>query len=178
MAGDGARGVMHHGELILKDVLDDGLRRHKEQANEVITGGLWSISVPLQLSLLWSELMGDRSPVSEICPTAVAIDKDKNSQHAVKWAVDHLIKTRIVVLIHVRSKSSSRFGLLGIGIRDLGSNLRFQISFCNGIGKKSWQERIEAVEGLVSRRDIEELGKFYYFLNQGCDLGIELANIA
>ncbi|KAI0491930.1 hypothetical protein KFK09_026193 [Dendrobium nobile] len=52
--------------------------------------------------------MGDRSPVSEICPTAVAIDKDKNSQHAVKWAVDHLIKTRIVVLIHVRSKSSSR----------------------------------------------------------------------
>ncbi|KAL0905937.1 hypothetical protein M5K25_024390 [Dendrobium thyrsiflorum] len=75
---------------------------HKEQANEVL-----HYSLPSQLSLLWPpELMGDRSPLSEICPTAVAIDKDKNSQHAVKWAVDHLINARIIVLIHVRSKSS------------------------------------------------------------------------
>ncbi|PKA63650.1 U-box domain-containing protein 52 [Apostasia shenzhenica] len=38
--------------------------------------------------------------------TAVAIDKDKNSQHAVRWAIDHLINTSVIVLIHVRSKLS------------------------------------------------------------------------
>ncbi|KAK8956403.1 U-box domain-containing protein 52 [Platanthera guangdongensis] len=38
--------------------------------------------------------------------TAVAIDKDKNSLHAVKWAADHLINSPEIILIHVRSKSS------------------------------------------------------------------------
>ncbi|GAB2269207.1 hypothetical protein Dimus_004135 [Dionaea muscipula] len=39
---------------------------------------------------------------------AIAIDKDdKNSQHAVKWAVDNLLKAKTpVVLIHVRTQSS------------------------------------------------------------------------
>ncbi|KAL9227230.1 hypothetical protein vseg_002949 [Gypsophila vaccaria] len=38
--------------------------------------------------------------------TAVAIDKDKNSQYAVKWALDNLIsKTNLLILIHVRPKN-------------------------------------------------------------------------
>ncbi|KAL4302377.1 hypothetical protein GQ457_10G018170 [Hibiscus cannabinus] len=40
---------------------------------------------------------------------AVAIDKDKkNSHHALKWAVDHLVqKGQIILLIHVKSKPNS-----------------------------------------------------------------------
>ncbi|XP_022132151.1 U-box domain-containing protein 51-like isoform X2 [Momordica charantia] len=39
--------------------------------------------------------------------TAVAIDKDKNSQHAVRWAIDHLvISNPLIILIHVRHKSN------------------------------------------------------------------------
>ncbi|PRQ51443.1 putative rossmann-like alpha/beta/alpha sandwich protein [Rosa chinensis] len=38
-------------------------------------------------------------------PTLVAIDKDKHSHFAVKWAVDNLIKTSKCILIHVRNKS-------------------------------------------------------------------------
>ncbi|XP_073110864.1 U-box domain-containing protein 52 isoform X1 [Elaeis guineensis] len=38
--------------------------------------------------------------------TAVAVDKDKNSLHAVKWAVDHVTgDTKIVTLIHVKIRS-------------------------------------------------------------------------
>ncbi|XVF89056.1 hypothetical protein PTKIN_Ptkin19aG0100300 [Pterospermum kingtungense] len=38
--------------------------------------------------------------------TAVAIDKDKNSPHAVRWAIDHLVITNpFIVLIHVRHKN-------------------------------------------------------------------------
>jgi len=34
--------------------------------------------------------------------TAVAIDKDKNSQYAVKWAIDHLTtSTKVLFLVHV-----------------------------------------------------------------------------
>ena len=37
---------------------------------------------------------------------AVAIDKDKNSQHAVRWAIDHLIiNNPVIILIHVRHKN-------------------------------------------------------------------------
>ncbi|WCJ29418.1 protein kinase family protein [Euphorbia peplus] len=37
--------------------------------------------------------------------TAVAIDKDKNSQHAVRWAIDHLIVNNpVIILVHVRHK--------------------------------------------------------------------------
>ncbi|GMJ07607.1 hypothetical protein like AT5G12000 [Hibiscus trionum] len=40
--------------------------------------------------------------------TAVAIDKDKNSPHAVRWAIDHLvISYPFIILIHVRNKSQS-----------------------------------------------------------------------
>ncbi|XWS70225.1 hypothetical protein CRYUN_Cryun03dG0030200 [Craigia yunnanensis] len=38
--------------------------------------------------------------------TAVAIDKDKNSPHAVRWAIDHLVITNpFIILIHVRHKN-------------------------------------------------------------------------
>ncbi|RWW81336.1 hypothetical protein BHE74_00010288 [Ensete ventricosum] len=44
---------------------------------------------------------GGRPPAS----TAVAIDKDKNSQQAVKWAIDHLLLgSYAVILIHVKTK--------------------------------------------------------------------------
>ncbi|KAI5413688.1 hypothetical protein KIW84_058017, partial [Lathyrus oleraceus] len=41
--------------------------------------------------------------------TLVAIDTDKNSKHAVKWAVDHLLeKNSSCTLIHVKTKSLNR----------------------------------------------------------------------
>ncbi|KAL0374672.1 UNVERIFIED_CONTAM: U-box domain-containing protein 34 [Sesamum radiatum] len=41
----------------------------------------------------------------------VAIDKDKGSQAALKWAVDHLLaKGKSVTLLHVKQKSSSSLG--------------------------------------------------------------------
>jgi len=39
---------------------------------------------------------------------AVAIDRDKNSQGALKWAVDNLLqKGQTVVLVHVKPRASS-----------------------------------------------------------------------
>lgn len=39
---------------------------------------------------------------------AVAIDKDKSSQYALKWTVDHLLsRGQALTLIHVRHKTSS-----------------------------------------------------------------------
>lgn len=38
--------------------------------------------------------------------TAVAVDKDKSSQQAVKWAVDHLpVGNHAIILIHVKCKN-------------------------------------------------------------------------
>lgn len=40
---------------------------------------------------------------------AVAIDKDKYSQHALKWVVEHLLtRGQTVVLIHVNHKSGNK----------------------------------------------------------------------
>ncbi|KAK8602448.1 hypothetical protein V6N13_057922 [Hibiscus sabdariffa] len=45
----------------------------------------------------------DNVPVNT---TAVAVDKDKNSPHAVRWAIDHLVASNpFIVLIHVKNKS-------------------------------------------------------------------------
>ncbi|BAF18946.2 Os06g0191900 [Oryza sativa Japonica Group] len=39
---------------------------------------------------------------------AVCIDKDKNSQNALKWAIDTLVqKGQIIVLVHVNTKGTS-----------------------------------------------------------------------
>ncbi|KAF5444749.1 hypothetical protein F2P56_033856 [Juglans regia] len=50
----------------------------------------------------------DSSQVSMVKTTAVAIDKDKNSPHAVRWAMDHVAanKTNSLTVIHVRHKGS------------------------------------------------------------------------
>ena len=38
---------------------------------------------------------------------AVAIDKEKSSQHALKWAVDHLLQRgQSVILVHVKLRPS------------------------------------------------------------------------
>ncbi|MQL94239.1 hypothetical protein Taro_026890 [Colocasia esculenta] len=43
--------------------------------------------------------------------TAVAVDRDKNSQMAVKWTADHLlINTSAIVLMHVRSPAATSYG--------------------------------------------------------------------
>lgn len=40
--------------------------------------------------------------------TIVAIDKDKNSQYAVKWVVNHLIADNpTIALVHVRTSTAS-----------------------------------------------------------------------
>ena len=39
---------------------------------------------------------------------AVAIDKDKSSQHALKWTVDHLLtRGQALTLLHIKQNSSS-----------------------------------------------------------------------
>ncbi|XP_074570428.1 U-box domain-containing protein 34-like [Curcuma longa] len=61
------------------------------------------------MSILSSSLLSSSSPPSEDSSPwrpaiAVAIDKSKNSQQALKWAADHLIvDAKSIVLIHVRS---------------------------------------------------------------------------
>ncbi|XP_031378223.1 U-box domain-containing protein 35-like [Punica granatum] len=54
---------------------------------------------------------------------AVAIDKDKASQYALKWAVDHLLgKGQVLTLLHIKTKASS-ITVSGIMISlHLGSN--------------------------------------------------------
>jgi len=40
--------------------------------------------------------------------TAIAIDKDKNSQHALKWAVENIIiDSPNCILLHVQTKLST-----------------------------------------------------------------------
>ena len=39
--------------------------------------------------------------------TAIAIDKDKNSESAVRWAIDNLVKkVATVILVHVKTTQS------------------------------------------------------------------------
>lgn len=50
----------------------------------------------------------DSHSTPPIKSTAVAIDKDKNSPYAVRWAIDHLmvISNPLITLIHVRPKTN------------------------------------------------------------------------
>lgn len=52
--------------------------------------------------------------------TAIAVDKDKNSPHAVRWAVENLVKKNAsVYLVHVRNNTSqpSTFFTFACGFR-------------------------------------------------------------
>ncbi|WZZ30503.1 hypothetical protein YC2023_013904 [Brassica napus] len=54
--------------------------------------------------------------------TVVAIDKDKNSHYAVRWAVEHLfnlIDNRNMILVHVRLKNSNHGGNVNDGLNKL-----------------------------------------------------------
>jgi hypothetical protein len=63
------------------------------------------------LSSCMHAIMADLSRTSssleeDVNTTVIAIDKDKNSQYAVKWAVDNLLThSSHCILIHVRSQS-------------------------------------------------------------------------
>ncbi|KVI05080.1 Concanavalin A-like lectin/glucanase, subgroup [Cynara cardunculus var. scolymus] len=51
---------------------------------------------------------GDRLQRKGTAMVAVAIDKDKNSQHALKWTIEHLVtRGQTIVLIHVIRKPSA-----------------------------------------------------------------------
>ncbi|CBI24063.3 unnamed protein product, partial [Vitis vinifera] len=57
---------------------------------------------------------------------AVAIDKDKGSQYALKWAVDHLLsKGQSVTLLHIKQKASSIPNPLGnqVAISDVNEDV-------------------------------------------------------
>ncbi|XP_028763186.1 U-box domain-containing protein 51-like [Neltuma alba] len=57
----------------------------------------------MDLSLKASKSGQGPAAAEDIGATVIAIDKDNNSQRAVKWAVDHLVKNSCT-LIHVRTK--------------------------------------------------------------------------
>lgn len=51
--------------------------------------------------------MGSQIPAEDCI--VVAVDKDKNSSSAVKWAIDNLLgNNQILVLVHVRVKNSPK----------------------------------------------------------------------
>ncbi|XP_073042566.1 U-box domain-containing protein 52-like [Primulina eburnea] len=62
-------------------------------------------------------------------PTAVAIDRDKNSTPAVRWAIEHLLLTNFtLILIHVKTKNTQHadglHGRAAEGIQDIFSPFR------------------------------------------------------
>ncbi|KAF5931816.1 hypothetical protein HYC85_027987 [Camellia sinensis] len=67
----------------------------------------WSVCGAKRLTMSQSPLTWSRSSVEGIATTtAIAIGTDKNSQFAVKWAVDNLLKKNsIVILVHVKTQS-------------------------------------------------------------------------
>ncbi|KNA15223.1 hypothetical protein SOVF_100190 isoform C [Spinacia oleracea] len=64
--------------------------------------------------------LSDESTPLPINCTAVAIDKDKHSQYAVKWAIEHLLSgNHFLILIHVKQRNHSGFfdvGMSGIEV--------------------------------------------------------------
>lgn len=54
------------------------------------------------------EGMGRNNAEKKEDSVAVAIDKDKGSQYALKWAIDHLLtRGQSLTLLHVKQKPSS-----------------------------------------------------------------------
>lgn len=54
-----------------------------------------------------------------IFTTAVAIDRDKNSQYAVKWAVENLHLNRNIILVHVKNQYSSSSRMFSYSLANL-----------------------------------------------------------
>lgn len=51
---------------------------------------------------------GEKKEAKSYGLTAVAIDRDKGSQNAIKWAIDNILtKGQTLVLIHVKIRSAS-----------------------------------------------------------------------
>lgn len=75
--------------------------------------------------------------------TAVAIDKDKPSQYAARWAIDHLLtNSQHVILIHVRQRSLhhrryllSFIIIIHILINMVAQDIFFQPSWFREVGK-------------------------------------------
>ena len=71
--------------------------------------GVFRVSLLIKFIIMVRFPSEDRhAPVNS---TVVAIDKDKNSHYAVRWAVEHLfnlIDNRNMILVHVRLKNSNR----------------------------------------------------------------------
>ncbi|XP_021763738.1 U-box domain-containing protein 52-like isoform X2 [Chenopodium quinoa] len=66
-------------------------------------------------------LSEDLAPLPINC-TAVAIDKDKHSQYAVKWAIDHLLSGKhFLILIHVKQRNHGG-GLFEVGTGGIESD--------------------------------------------------------
>lgn len=62
----------------------------------------------MQLPAYNSFLQSEEPPMGPLTIVAIDKDKDKNSQQAVKWAVDHLLtNTTQLTLVHVWQKSSA-----------------------------------------------------------------------
>ncbi|OMO66986.1 hypothetical protein CCACVL1_20886 [Corchorus capsularis] len=86
--------------------------------------------------------------------TAVAIDRDKNSPHAVRWAIDHLVITNpLIILIHVRLKNQ------GEGESDYDINQLF-IPFRGYCARKGIQMKEVVLEDIdVSKALLDYISK-------------------
>ncbi|KAK6273837.1 PREDICTED: U-box domain-containing protein 52 isoform X1 [Theobroma cacao] len=86
--------------------------------------------------------------------TAVAIDRDKNSPHAVRWAIDHLVITNpLIILVHVRHKNQ------GEGESDYDINQLF-IPFRGYCARKGIQMREVILEDTdISKALVDYISK-------------------
>ncbi|XP_010498116.1 PREDICTED: uncharacterized protein LOC109132224 isoform X1 [Camelina sativa] len=67
--------------------------------------------------------------------TAIAIDKDKNSQHALKWAVDNIIvDSSNCILLHVQTKLSNGIVIISSIPSSPPSSINLTIFLITGIG--------------------------------------------
>ncbi|CAL1406283.1 unnamed protein product [Linum trigynum] len=113
---------------------------------------------------------------------AVAVDKDKGSQFALKWAVEHLVnRGDSIVLLHVRPKSSSASS--GSALNPWGTPSSISDPKDDGSGKKQSQfdnatkelflpfrcfcsrKEVKAIEVLVEDADIPKAINTYCIVN-------------
>lgn len=57
---------------------------------------------------MWSQKGGGEKTDDAQAAVAVAIDKDKGSQHALKWAIENLVnRGQSMILLHVMNRSQA-----------------------------------------------------------------------